>query len=98
MILPLLLFVFLVLPGLAFWILGPLVVGVQMSAARARAALDPKAVCDQLFTGAAPTVIYEVTPRTLPFELVVAGAVERGYHLEAQDDGKLIFGCSSKDA
>jgi hypothetical protein len=82
---------FLIAPGLAAMILGPLAEREQKVAARARAALDAKDVCDGLFTGLTPTVIYEVTPSTLPFELVVAGAVERGYHLEARDKGKLVF-------
>lgn len=57
---------------------------------RARASLDPQQVCDQVFAGA-PAVTYEVSPRTLPYEVVVAGAIARGYRLEGESDGVLVF-------
>lgn len=56
----------------------------------ARAAIDPRATLDALFAGA-PTATYVLTPATLPFEVVVAGAAERGYRLAGRDGQTLVF-------
>lgn len=48
-----------------------------------RALADASGILDRTFDGA-PTATYQVTSRTLPFELVVQGGIERGYKLTAQ--------------
>jgi hypothetical protein len=61
------------------------------SVARTQASLDPNAIGAQLFTGA-PTATYQLAPDALPFEVVVAQALQRGYRLEAQSPtGALVF-------
>ena len=56
----------------------------------ARAAIDPRATMDALFAGA-PTATYVLSPAALPFEVVVAGAAERGYRLAGRDGQTLVF-------
>ncbi|MGC4151494.1 MAG: hypothetical protein QM628_00250 [Propionicimonas sp.] len=56
----------------------------------ARAAIDPKGTLDALFAGS-PSATYVLSPAALPFEVVVAGAAERGYRLAGQNGPTLVF-------
>lgn len=69
---------------------GMIAIGSMSRDEKKRSALDPELVLDETFTGE-QTVTYHVRPSTLPFETVVSGAIERGYALEGQDDGVLVF-------
>ncbi|MGC4151495.1 MAG: hypothetical protein QM628_00255 [Propionicimonas sp.] len=62
----------------------------RRSAADARASIDSRAALDALFAGA-PTATYVLSPATLSFEVVVAGAAERGYRLAGRDGQTLVF-------
>lgn len=83
-------FVLLVLVIGAFVLIGALAVfGALGSMAkdekgRARALESAGVILDEVFQGA--SVTYESTPRTLPFEDVVAGGIARGYTLAGQTE------------
>lgn len=79
----------LVVIALVIWITRSVRKGRAAQAARAN--LDPSVVGATLFTGA-PTATYQLGPQSLPFEVVVAQGLERGYRLEAQSPtGALVF-------
>ena len=69
---------------------GIIAIGSVSRDEKRRASLDPDRVLNELFDGDL-TVTYRVLPSTLPFEAVVSGGVERGYALEGQSDGVLVF-------
>jgi len=51
---------------------------------RARSLENAESILDETFRG--DSVTYESTPRTLPFEDVVAGGIARGYTLAGQTE------------
>lgn len=71
------------LGGLAF--IGALFSMAGADKKRARSVENADAILDETFDGAV-SVTYESTPRTLPFENVVQGAIERGYSLAGQTE------------
>lgn len=50
-----------------------------------KALANASAILDETFAGA-QFVTYKVTAESLPFEVVVKGALERGYKIAAQED------------